>query len=149
MNEPKQYWITDRDNRGWLTNEVLNEDPRCELPYVHVIEYSAYDALKIELEQFKAFYDRAATEGNAKLDQCRAIIKEQDGWLKLKFASAEYIQSLEQSVAGLRLRVAELDERTMPKLTDRCKHPGCCCVCGHLGLCPEDGPSLITGENFE
>lgn len=22
-----------------------------------------------------------------------------------------------------------------------CKHPRCCCVCGHQGLCPEDGPT--------
>lgn len=22
-----------------------------------------------------------------------------------------------------------------------CSHPGCCCVCGHQGLCPEDGPT--------
>jgi len=21
-----------------------------------------------------------------------------------------------------------------------CKHPGCCCVCGHQGKCPECGP---------
>ncbi len=26
---------------------------------------------------------------------------------------------------------------------NHCHHPGCCCVCGHLGLCPECGPSLI------
>lgn len=24
-----------------------------------------------------------------------------------------------------------------------CKHPRCCCVCGHEGKCPEDGPTLI------
>jgi hypothetical protein len=24
-----------------------------------------------------------------------------------------------------------------------CPHPGCCCVCGHAGKCPEDGPSAI------
>ncbi len=26
-----------------------------------------------------------------------------------------------------------------------CKHPGCACVCGHQGTCPEDGPSIIEG----
>lgn len=26
-----------------------------------------------------------------------------------------------------------------------CKHPGCCCVCGHQGKCPEDGPSHVEG----
>lgn len=26
-----------------------------------------------------------------------------------------------------------------------CIHPGCCCVCGHKGKCPEDGPSHIEG----
>jgi hypothetical protein len=26
-----------------------------------------------------------------------------------------------------------------------CKHPGCCCVCGHQGTCPEDGPSHVEG----
>lgn len=27
--------------------------------------------------------------------------------------------------------------------TDKCKHPGCCCVCGHTGSCPEDGPCAV------
>jgi hypothetical protein len=35
-----------------------------------------------------------------------------------------------------RLKAAEND----------CKHPGCCCVCGHQGKCPEDGPSIISYE---
>lgn len=26
-----------------------------------------------------------------------------------------------------------------------CNHPGCCCVCGHRGTCPEDGPSHVEG----
>lgn len=30
-------------------------------------------------------------------------------------------------------------------LSHECLHPGCCCVCGHKGLCPEDGPSHIEG----
>lgn len=31
------------------------------------------------------------------------------------------------------------------KLKKECKHPGCCCVCGHEGKCPECGPSIIEG----
>lgn len=27
-----------------------------------------------------------------------------------------------------------------------CKHPGCCCVCGHTGKCPEDGPCAVGGS---
>lgn len=27
------------------------------------------------------------------------------------------------------------------KLRRECRHPGCCCVCGHEGKCPEDGPT--------
>lgn len=29
------------------------------------------------------------------------------------------------------------------EFNEECKHPGCCCVCGHQGKCPEDGPSII------
>ena len=29
-----------------------------------------------------------------------------------------------------------------------CTHPGCCCVCGHQGKCPEDGP-IATGGTFD
>lgn len=31
--------------------------------------------------------------------------------------------------------VAEMIE----KKNNDCPHPGCCCVCGHQGRCPEDG----------
>lgn len=27
-----------------------------------------------------------------------------------------------------------------------CKHPGCCCVCGHQGKCPECGPTAGISE---
>ena len=27
-----------------------------------------------------------------------------------------------------------------------CPHPGCCCVCGHEGRCPEDGPTAGMTE---
>lgn len=31
------------------------------------------------------------------------------------------------------------------ELLKDCKHPKCCCVCGHEGKCPECGPCLIGG----
>jgi len=31
---------------------------------------------------------------------------------------------------------------------EECKHPGCCCVCGHQSECPECGP-IATGGTFE
>ena len=27
--------------------------------------------------------------------------------------------------------------------TKSCPHPGCCCVCGHQGKSPEDGPCAV------
>ena len=32
-----------------------------------------------------------------------------------------------------------------PASEGECKHPGCCCVCGHNGKCPECGPCAIGG----
>lgn len=35
--------------------------------------------------------------------------------------------------------------REVVPIDETCKHPGCCCVCGHRGECPEDGPSFVEG----
>lgn len=46
----------------------------------------------------------------------------------------------------LKKRVEELEkiikDRFELEIKD-CKHPKCCCVCGHKGKCPECGPCLI------
>lgn len=40
--------------------------------------------------------------------------------------------------------LAEMREQ-LHSATLHCNHPGCCCVCGHQGKCPEDGPILTGG----
>lgn len=55
------------------------------------------------------------------------------------------IKTLRKMVEQLTTENAHLKESTL-----LCPHPGCCCVCGHQGLCPEDGPSAVglpEGEN--
>lgn len=34
-------------------------------------------------------------------------------------------------------------------LYNQCRHPGCCCICGHQGKCPEDGPSCDEQPNYK
>lgn len=46
----------------------------------------------------------------------------------------------ETEINALRALVEKLKEETL-----HCKHPGCCCVCGHQQQCPEDGPSHVEG----
>lgn len=54
--------------------------------------------------------------------------------LELLYGHFEHIPDLIQAAR-------ERDE--LKRKLDDCKHPGCCCVCGHNGTCPECGPSLI------
>lgn len=42
----------------------------------------------------------------------------------------------DEEIERLRVELAE---------AQNCKHPGCCCVCGHTGKCPEDGPCTVGG----
>lgn len=46
-------------------------------------------------------------------------------------------------VSGERLLAVAVGKLVREK--DSCPHPGCCCVCGHTGKCPEDGPSIVEG----
>lgn len=79
-----------------------------------------------------------------KLAKVRAELAES----KRELASCEEERSnLARAVLKLGERVRN-QERPDTDLLD-CKHPGCCCVCGHQGRCPEDGPSAIGPEHAE
>lgn len=43
--------------------------------------------------------------------------------------------------AGFDAAIGLMEEREKD-----CKHPGCCCVCGHQGRCPECGPTAGITE---
>lgn len=57
-------------------------------------------------------------------------------WQPLTNAELEYLEKAFNNEKSLTNRAIQ-----MAKQFNDCKHPGCCCVCGHQGLCPEDGPT--------
>jgi hypothetical protein len=48
-------------------------------------------------------------------------------------------RKLRQKLRQARLMLKSVEETLSEKIS--CNHPGCCCVCGHQGRCPEDGPT--------
>lgn len=48
----------------------------------------------------------------------------------------EQILTEEEQIEVLQAELAKIKTTV-----DFCNHPGCGCVCGHRGECPEDGPS--------
>jgi hypothetical protein len=64
--------------------------------------------------------------------------------MKTIFKPEDFIWCVKRdaSVIGFTKELADFCNRI---INDNCPHPGCCCVCGHSGKCPEDGTSIIQG----
>lgn len=65
----------------------------------------------------------------------------------LWFRLSHEIQTWVRDVNLIKKFANEIEEAAYERgKADRdCAHPGCCCVCGHRKLCPEDGPSIVQG----
>lgn len=66
---PDQYWI-DTESHGVSTETVETSDPD---RFVHVISIKAYDDLKAELEQWKAFATQHDKAGRAWREQADGL----------------------------------------------------------------------------
>lgn len=65
-----------------------------------------------------------------------------DVWVEVDDSQGLGANILPASFSTLRRLVKKPKEKSVNIIV--CNHPGCCCVCGHRGKCPEDGPSLIS-----
>lgn len=108
-HKPREYWVDSnphKDDYGDVFYSTLDEKPPCGPMLdrsIHVIEYSAYEALQVELEELKDGYQGA----------CYACepVAEQNETLKTKVQSYEKALEFVKTnveVNGLKVLVGNL-----------------------------------------
>lgn len=126
----------------------IREYVSCKTFKVNAYQYDVVKEMLAEIDRLRSELDRVGAdlmdmiEMKNKLREELAAEAEQNGWL-----TEERDELLEQACEAKQnftlifedlLRKLDMSEDS----NAICKHPGCCCVCGHKGQCPEDGPTL-------
>lgn len=133
----REFWIEENaiaTNIHAASTSPFKETSACKS--IHVIECEYAKALEDEIVLLKNKNKNYKELLSADLDRIKALELQVEE-LKFKNLSDGYLYKLLDEVRiKLESRVRELELE--------CKHPGCCCVCGHQGKCPEDGPSAVS-----
>lgn len=132
--QPREWWIFDGEPEGFMSEADRNKESlqnkNIDAELIHAIEKSAYLAVCAERDRAYKKY--------ANIELANKNLTRND--------HATFGELLMQ-VSALKERLSDASDRITELVgkLNHCIHPGCCCVCGHKGKCPEDGPCATGG----